>query len=117
MSEFLPRELRDEMERARRTQRRKRTYMKVRAGEQEMPILRYWESGFAVTAEDAPRLRGLVDQFDHGKHLCQALIVTSSETDGERIYEVKTANPAGRSAPAVDFVRERPETVGLLSND
>lgn len=117
MSEFLPREIRDEMERAQKARKRKRTYMKVRAGDQEFTILRYWESGFAVDAEDAPNLRGLVDLFDRGKHLCQALILTSSEADGERVFEVKTANMADKTAPPVDFVRETPDPVALLPRD
>ena len=115
MSEFLPQQVRDEMERARRAKRRRRTHMKLHAGGQEFTILRYWRDGFALDAEDAPGLRGLVDVYDHGKHLCQALIVASSEADGERVFEVKTATPADRRGPAADFVRETPEPTGLLT--
>lgn len=115
MSEFLPQEVREELERARRAKRRKRTHMKVCAGGQAFTILRYWDGGFAVDAADAPHLRGLVDVLDRGKLLCQALIVTSSEAEGERVYDVKTATPATRSAPPVDYVQERPEISGLLT--
>ena len=89
--------------------------MMVRAGGQDFVILRYWQSGFALDSRDAPGLRGLVDVYDRGRHLCQALIVTSSEADGERVFEVKTATPAADRAPAADFVRERPEPMGLLT--
>ena len=115
MSEFLPRELREEMELARRKKSRRRSRMKVRAGGHDFVILRYWDNGFALDAEDAPGLRGFVDLFDEGKHLCQALIVTSSEAEGERVFEFKSATPAADKAPAADFVRERPEPAGLLT--
>ena len=115
MSEFLPREIRDEMERARLAARRRRSHMKVRAGDREFVILRYWDGGFAVDSDDAQNLRGLVDVYDRERHLCQALIVTSEEADGERVFEVKTETPAAKTAPAADFVRERPEPAGLLT--
>ncbi len=114
MSEFLPRAVREELETARKTGRRKRRHMKVRAGGQDFTILRYWDDGFSVAADDAPGLRGLVDLFDRGRHLCQALIVTSSEADGERVFEIKSATPADPAPPPADFVRDRAEPVALL---
>ncbi|SFD06749.1 hypothetical protein [Tropicimonas isoalkanivorans] len=114
MSEFLSKALLDDMERARRSANRKRTHMTVCAGGQEFTILRYWNTGFALDAADAPGLRGLVDVYSGAKHLCQALVVTSSEEQGERVYEVKRSTPAQNTAPAADFVRDRPEPAGLL---
>ncbi len=117
MSEFLPQDVRRELEQARRAKRRLRTHMCVRVGGHDFTILRYWETGFALEASDAPGLRGLVDLYDHGRHLCQALIVASSELDNERVFEVKLTTPAIKTAPPVDFVRERPEPAGLLTRD
>lgn len=114
MTDFLPREVREEMQRARESKNRRRTHMKVRAGGQDFTILRYWRGGFALDAAEAPKLRGLVDVFERERHLCRALVVTSSEADGERIFEVKTSTLAADRAPAADFVRERPEPAGLL---
>ncbi|MDV7143308.1 hypothetical protein R3X27_11500 [Tropicimonas sp. TH_r6] len=117
MSEFLPQEVRDEMARARRAQARKRTHMRVVAEGRDHAILRYWEGGFAVDAEAAAGLRGLVEIHDRGRPVCQALIVTSSEREGERLFEFKVTNPADRTGPPADFVRERPEPVGLLPRE
>lgn len=114
MSEFLPEEIRKELIAARAAQRRQRRRMTVRAGGKDFVILRYWDGGFAVGARDAAGLRGLVDLYENGKHLCQALVVTSRETEGERIFEVKISTAASATAPPADFVRERPEPVAFL---
>lgn len=114
MTEYMTRALLDELERARKSADRKRTNMKVCAAGREFAILRCWDSGFALDARDAPGLRGLVDLYAGSRHLCQALIVTSSEADGERVYEFKRSTPAMDKAPAADFVRARPEPAGLL---
>ncbi len=89
--------------------------MKVRTGGQEFVILRYWHDGFSLDAGDAPALRGLVDLYEQDKHLCQALIVTSAEEDGEQVFEFKSSTRATRSAPPADFVRDTPEPAGLLT--
>ena len=65
------------------------------------PILQFAEEGFALDAEYAPHLRGLVDIYEGPKHLYQALIV-ASEIKGDLMrYEFKrntvaTAAMAGR---------------------
>ena len=46
MSEFLPKEVRDGLELARKHRLRKKSRLKVKAGEQTFTILRYWEEGF-----------------------------------------------------------------------
>ncbi|PRY21152.1 hypothetical protein CLV78_11025 [Aliiruegeria haliotis] len=115
MSEFLPEAVRQELEQARKATKRRRTRMKVRTGGQEFTILRHWQGGFALDAQEAPGLRGLVDLYDHGKHVCQALIVATREEDGERVFEVKSSTSATDKAPAADFVHERPEPAGYLT--
>ena len=69
MSEYLPKEVRDGLERARKANMRKRSRMRVRVGDHDFTILRHWENGFSLDAEDAPSLRGLVDVYDGGRHL------------------------------------------------
>ena len=68
MSEFLPKEVREGLEQARKHKLRKKSRMKVRVGDQSFTILRYWDDGFALDADDAPQLRGLVDLYDGGRH-------------------------------------------------
>ena len=99
MSEYLPKDVRDGLELARKQKLRKKSRMRVRAGDQVFTILRYWDQGFALDAEDAPSLRGLVDVFDGARHLSQCLIVASGEDSGQMIYEFKRATPHVEKAP------------------
>lgn len=112
MSEFLPKEVREGLELARKHKQRKKSRMRVKAGDQTFTILRYWDQGFALDADEAPNLRGLVDVFDGARHLSQCLIVASEEEGGERVFEFKRATPHS-DAPAVDYeVQDGP--VGLI---
>ena len=112
MSEYLPKDVRDGLELARKRNLRKKSRMRVKAGDQTFTILKYWDHGFALDAEDAPNLRGLVDVYDGARHLSQCLIVASEEEDGQMIFEFKRATPHA-DHPAVDYeVEDGP--AGLL---
>ena len=112
MSEFLPKDVREGLEQARKHKLRKKSRLRVKAGDQTFTILRYWDEGFALDADDAPHLRGLVDVFDGARHLSQCLIVASEEESGEMGFEFKRATPDAER-PAVDYeVLEGP--VGLI---
>ena len=115
MSDFLPKEVREGLELARKQSLRKKSRMRVRAGEQTFTILRYWEDGFALDSEDAPKLRGLVDLFDGGRHVSQCLIIASAEDSGERVYEFKRATVASDHVP-VDYEKDANAPVGLLTD-
>ena len=65
-----------------------------------------WKTGFSILAEDAPKLRGLVDLYDGANHLFQCLIVKSEEDAGQMQYEFKRATAVVHAA-ALDF--ERPD--------
>ena len=80
--------------------------MTVRAGGQDYPVLRRWDSGFAMAPAEAPGLRGLVDLYDGTRHVCQALVLTAREEAGERVFEFKYATPARDTAPSPDCVAE-----------
>ena len=114
MSEFLPLEVREGLAEARRLQRRARSRIRVRANGVEYPVLRHWDRGFALSADDAPNLRGLVDLYDGARHLCQALILASTEDEVERVFEFKYATPVTRTAPPADFARDEDAPVALL---
>ena len=77
MSEYLPKEVREGLEAARKRNRARKSRLRVRVGDQTFTILRYWDEGFALDAEDAPQLRGLVDVYDGARHMSQCLIVAS----------------------------------------
>lgn len=102
MSEFLPKEVREGLKQARKLKQRKKSRLRVKAGDQTFTILRFWDQGFALDADEAPNLRGLVDVFDGARHLSQCLIVASEEEAGEKVFEFKRATPHS-DRPAVDY--------------
>lgn len=113
MSEFLPKEVRAGLELARKEHLRKKSRLKVRIGEQSFTILRYWDGGFALDAEDAPHLRGRVDLYDGGRHLSECLIVASAEDEGEMVYEFKRETMAADRPPR-DYARDENAPVALI---
>lgn len=114
MSEFLPKEVREGIEAARKQALRESSRLRVQVGDAVFPILRYWDTGFALDSEDAPNLRGLVDLYDGANHLYQCLIVASEDSGDEMIYEFKRSTAAVDKAP-LDFVRPDDAPVALLN--
>lgn len=115
MSEYLPKEVREGLEQARKQKLRKKSRMRVKTGGQTFTILRFWEKGFALDADDTPNLRGLVDLFDGSRHLSQCLIVASEEEGGERVFEFKRATPHS-DVPAVDYEIAEDAPVALIGH-
>jgi len=113
MSEYLPKEVRDGLEAARKAALRRTSRLRVKAGDDYYPVLRFWENGFALDAEDAPHLRGLVDLYNGGVHLYQCLIVASVEEDGEIHFDFKRSTEAHDRAP-LDYYRDENAPVALL---
>ena len=105
--------MREGLEAARKNSLKKRARLRVRVGEQDFTILRYWEEGFALDADDAPHLRGLVDVYDGARHLSQCLIMASSQEAGEMVYEFKRETMAGDRAP-VDYEIDANAPVALI---
>ncbi len=116
MSDFLPKEVREGLEAARKRDLQKRSRLRVRVGEHVFTILRYWDEGFALDAEDAPHLRGFVDVYDGTRHLSQCLIVASAEDAGEMVYEFKRETMATETAP-VDYERNANAPVALIERN
>jgi len=113
MSDFLPKEVRDGLEAARKANLKKQNRLRVYVGEDFYPILRAWENGFALDAEDAPHLRGLVDLYNGGVHLYQCLIVASEVSAGEMVFEFKRNTSAEDKAP-LDYYRDEFAPIALL---
>ena len=114
MSEYLPAAVRQALEEDRIAGRKRRSRFKVRVGGQELTVLRYWDRGFSLDPAEAPRIRGLVDLYEGQRHMCQALVVTSREEDGERVFEFKYSTPVTDTAPLADFVRDENAPAALL---
>lgn len=113
MTDFLPKEVQEGLEQARRKALRRKNRVRVQAGDESYPVLRYWEDGFAMDAEDAPHLRGLVDLYDGSRHLAQALIVASAREGHQMVFEFKRNTRATDTAP-LDFVRDPNAPIALL---
>ncbi len=113
MSTFLSREVQAGIDAAQKLAQRKRSRLRVHVADEIFTILEFGERHFSVDAETAPHMRGLVDIYDGGRHLYQALIVTSQEEAGERIFEFKRNTVAAHS-PAVDFIVDETAPAGLL---
>lgn len=116
MLEFLPKEVREGLEAARKRDRTRKSRLRVQLGEAVFPVLRLWDEGFALDADRTPRLRGLVDVYDGTRHLCQCLIVASTIENGELICEFKRSTPA-EDGPALDFWRDENAPVGYLTKN
>lgn len=116
MSEFLPKDLRDELAVAQKDRLRKRSRMRVRTGGQTFTILRHWKDGFSLDSADAPHLRGLVDLYDGATHVKQCLIVASTEENGETVYEYKRGTPVADRAP-LDYSRDKDAPTALIESN
>lgn len=114
MSEYLPKEIRDQLAAAQRVTKRKRATRSVHIGDEAFAILEMSDHGFAVAANEAPRLRGLIDIYEGAQHLYQALIVASAEDGDLMRYDFKRNTAAARTAP-VDFIQSDMRPVGLLT--
>jgi len=76
---------------------------RVVAGGRSYPVVRMYASGFALSAEDAPQLRGLVELYREQEHVLMCLVVANAPEDGEIRYEFKRATPVTEQRP-LDFV-------------
>lgn len=110
MSTYLSEDVRAGLEAARTAALESSRNLRLLAGTQLYPVLRIWDTGFAVSTEDAPRLRGFVDLFDGTKHLYQCLVIASKDHGTERHFEFKRRSDPDRAQP-LDF--EVPESAPL----
>ena len=114
MSTYVSKEVQAGIDAARKVALRAAARLRVRAGDDRTyPILRIWDTGFALDAQEAPALRGLVDIYDGARHLQQCLIVASVEEGGEVVCDFKRATAAHDHAPR-DFAVDPDAPVGFL---
>jgi hypothetical protein len=79
MLEFLPKDVREGLEAARKRDLKRKSRLRVQVGDAVYPVLRFWDNGFALDADFSPgKLRGLVDVYDGSRHVFQCLIMASS---------------------------------------
>ncbi len=113
MTTFLPKEVREGLELARKRDLKKKARLRVAVGDEVFPVLEFRDRGFALDIDNAPKLRGLVDLYDGGRHLYQCLIVASEEDGTLMRYEFKRSTAAVDRAP-LDFARDETAPIALL---
>ena len=113
MSDFLSREVRAEMEAARKRDLRRKSRLRIHVGTDIYPILRMRRDSFTIDATEVVHLRGLVDVFDGARHLSQCLIIASAIEGGELICTMKWSRAATEAAP-LDYVRDENAPVAFL---
>ncbi|CUJ82809.1 hypothetical protein Q4578_14115 [Shimia thalassica] len=116
MTTFLPKDVQAGLDAARKKSLKKSSKLRVEVDGHSFRVLKFREDGFSLDVENAPRLRGLVDLYDGGRHLSQCLIVASEEEGDLMHYEFKRATAASERAP-VDFYRGENAPVALITQD
>lgn len=111
--DFLPKEVREGLELARKRDLKRRARLRVRTGDGVYPILRLWDAGFTVERESADQLRGFVDIYDGARHLYQALIVASQDDGFAMSFDFKRFTVA-TDRPALDYDQPDDAPVALL---
>lgn len=111
--EFLRKDLLAALREAGRRAGKRRSRLRVHAGDEVWPVLNRWRGGFSLDAGQVSHLRGLVDLYEGGRHISTALIVASDVEGGELICTTKRETPV-RDRPALDFVRDENAPVGYL---
>ena len=115
MSDMLPEAVLQGLQEARKAAQRRSNRLCVHVGEEVYGIHLLCDDGVAMNAEDAPKIRGHVQIYDGARHLYQALVVTSREEEGERVFEFKWSQPAA-SGPAPDYVIAKDSPAGFLTH-
>jgi len=116
MLEFLPQEVRDGLEAARKRDQKRRSRLRVQVGDAVFPLQRFWHDGFALDAALTPHLRGLVDVYDGARHIFQCLIVASTTEGDALVCEFKRSTPVTDTAP-LDFWRDENAPVAYLTKN
>jgi len=115
MSTYLPKEVQEGLDQARMRDLKKKSRLRVHVDDAAFPVLKLWETGFSLDADNAPHLRGLVDLYDGARHLYQCLIIASEEEHGQMRYDFKR-NTAAVDKPALDFARDENAPIALLGS-
>ncbi len=113
MSDYLSREMRAEFDAARRAGLRRKSRLRIVAGNDDYPVLRMLAEGFTLDADMVGELRGLVDLYDGSRHLAQCLIMAADIEGGELVCTMKWQTRAGGQMP-VDYVRDPDAPAGYL---
>lgn len=113
MLEYLPAEVREGLDRARKRASARSRRLALHLNDAVFPILRLWEGGFAVDAARISHLRGFVEIHEGPRLILTCLIQATDVQDGQLICTFKRATPAQDRA-ALDYEVETERPSGLL---
>lgn len=115
MSTYVPGAVQEGLDAARVKRLKTASKLRLETPDGYFRVLRLWENGFSVAADDVPHLRGYVDLYDGPTQLFQCLIVASQQEAGETSYEFKRMTAVSRTAPR-DYVAGEEAPVALLGS-
>lgn len=101
------------LRKARMADAEKKNRLRVHEGDLVHPVLKIWEDGFSMDADEAPHLRGLVDLYDGARHLQQCLVIHSEVEAGVMNYEFKRHTMVSEEAPK-DYAVDANAPVALI---
>ncbi|MCA8868490.1 MAG: hypothetical protein KDA67_07560 [Rhodobacteraceae bacterium] len=110
----LPEDVRRGLELARKRDLARKHRLRVEIDGENFRVLRFWKTGFSLDADQAPNMRGLVDIYDGPRHLYQCLVMCSTVSSGERVFEFKRHTRVV-DQPPVDFEQDKYAPVALLN--
>ena len=113
MSTFVSADLQAGLDEARNMQAVKAARMKLVASDGAWPILRMWDTGFAIPLDQAPHIRGFVEIYEGESHLFQCLIVAAEVVGDELHFGFKRMTAIREKAP-VDFAEAPDRPVALI---
>ena len=113
MDVHMSAEVLEGLERARSKALHRKNRLRVVVGDEEFPVLRSWDGGFALAAENAPHLRGTVEFCDGATLLHECLVVCSALEGREMVYDYKRLTRVQDGRP-LDFVQADDAPVALL---
>lgn len=114
MLEYLPQDIRDGLAAAHKAELKRKSRLQVRFGGTEVPVLRLWDGGFALDADQIRTLRGLVNLCDGERLVCQCLVVRAVVDAGELVCEFKRATPPADHHESMDFWQDEPLPQGFI---
>lgn len=115
MSTYLPNEVQAGLDAARKAALKSSSRLRVEVGDETYTVLRAWEGGFALDAENRPHLRGHVALYDGARLLWHGLIIASVEESGEICCDYKRISEVHDTQP-LDFERAADAPVALIAH-
>lgn len=114
MIDFLPKEVQDGLDAARKASLRRNDRLCIHDGDEVFRVRRFWTDGVSIDAKHGDKLRGRVEIYDGARHVYQCLIENGRTEGHECVFDFKWLNPVA-DRPAADFVLPDVVPAGLIA--